>query len=259
LKALVSIITPTYNSEKFIEQTISSIINQSFKDWELIVIDDASSDGTINIVNDFIKKYHNIKLLQHKKNEGAAIARNNGVEVATGDFIAFLDTDDIWKPDKLERQIAFMLEHTIDVCFCSYDLISENGTHLNKTVLALPELSYKKFLKCNYIGNLTGIYNAKNLGKVYAPNLRKRQDWLVWLEAVKRSEKPAFGIKESLAIYRVREHSISSNKLNLVKYNYLVYRKGLGFSIIKSIFSMMTFFIEYFLVKPKQIIDSQKK
>lgn len=255
----VSIITPTFNSENFIEQTITSVINQSFEDWELIIIDDASSDGTINIVDDFIEKNHNIKLLRNDVNKGAAVTRNKGVEASTGDFIAFLDADDLWKPDKLEIQIKFMLENNIDVCFCSYDLMNEKGDYLNKTVMALPELSYKKFLKCNYIGNLTGIYNAKNVGKVYAPDLRKRQDWLMWLEAVKRSKKPALGMKESLAIYRVRENSISANKLNLVKYNYWVYRKGLGFSIVKSIYRMVIFFFEYFLVKPKQIIDLPKK
>ncbi|WP_299548789.1 glycosyltransferase family 2 protein [Seonamhaeicola sp.] len=256
---IVSIITPTYNSEKFIKQTIESIISQSYKNWELIVVDDASFDSTVAIVEEFIVNHSNIKLLQNDKNEGAAISRNNGIEAAQGDYIAFLDADDLWKSDKLEKQIEFIKSNNADVCFCSYDLMSEEGTLLNETVTALTKLSYKKFLKCNYIGNLTGIYHAKSLGKIYAPDLRKRQDWLMWLEAVKRSNKPALGMEESLAIYRVRKHSISSNKLNLVKYNFLVYRKGLGFSLIKSIYCFTVFLFEYFFIKPKQTVTSKEK
>ncbi|GAL89126.1 putative N-acetylgalactosaminyl-diphosphoundecaprenol glucuronosyltransferase [Jejuia pallidilutea] len=151
-----------------------------------------------------------------------------------------------------------MLAYNANVSFSSYDLMTENGKHLSKTVKALPKLSYKKFLKCNYIGNLTGMYNAKTLGKIYAPNLRKCQDWLLWLSAVKKSNKPAIGLKESLAIYRVRKNSISANKFNLLKYNYLVYRRGLGFSVLKSLYCLTLFLAEYFFVKSKQTVTSQK-
>ncbi|APY11008.1 glycosyl transferase [Seonamhaeicola sp. S2-3] len=252
----VSIITPTYNSESFIKQTITSILNQTYTNWELILVDDASTDKTVEIINQFLKTNPQISLLQNSKNRGAAISRNKGIEAAKGDFIAFLDADDLWKPDKLKKQIKFMQDNEADVCFSSYTLINEAGVSLNKTVKALPKLTYNKFLKCNYIGNLTGIYNAKKLGKIYAPNLLKRQDWLMWLKAVKQSNKPALGIKEPLAIYRVRKNSMSSNKLNLVKYNYLVYRKGLGFSVVKSVYYFVVFLFEYFFVKSKQMVTS---
>ncbi len=254
----VSVITPSYNSEQFINQTITSVLNQTYKDWELIVIDDASSDNTIEIVNKFIKEHSNIRLIQNKKNSGAAISRNKGIEAAKGDFIAFLDADDLWKPQKLEKQIAFINEHQCDVCFSSYDLMNEEGDPLNAQIKALQSLSYKKLLKSNYVGNLTGIYNAKTLGKITSVNLRKRQDWLIWLEAIKKSGKPALGIQETLAIYRVRESSISSNKLNLIKYNYWVYKKGLGFSTIKSVCSLIVFLFEHFFVKSKQKINYKK-
>ena len=118
----------------------------------------------------------------------------------------------------------------------------------------MPLLSYKKYLKSNYIGNLTGIYNAKNLGKITSPNLRKRQDWLLWLNAIKASGKSAQGIQESLAFYRVRENSMSSNKVELLKHNYWVYKKGLSYSTVKSMYCMLVFLWEHFFIKSKQTV-----
>lgn len=253
MNELVSIITPMYNSEAFIVDTINSIIAQTYTNWELLLIDDKSSDKTIEIVNHFIKKYSNIKLLQNEVNSGAAISRNKGIMEASGDFIAFLDADDLWKPEKLEKQVAFMKANNCDVSFSSYEQIDEQGKPLNKLVEALPILTYNKYLKSNYIGNLTGMYSSKTLGKIVSPNLRKRQDWLLWLIAIKTSGIPAQGIQESLAYYRIREDSISSNKLNLLKYNYAVYKKGLGFSTVKSLYYMLVFLKEHFFVKSKQV------
>ena len=152
-----------------------------------------------------------------------------------------------------------MQTHNCDVSFSSYEQIDENGKPLNKLVQAIPKLTYNKYLKTNYIGNLTGMYNAKTLGKITSPDLRKRQDWLLWLAAIKKSSKPALGIQESLAYYRVRQNSISSNKIELLKYNYLVYKKGLGFSTIKSLYRMLIFLWEHFMVKSKLIVPTEKK
>ncbi len=258
MPSLVSIITPMFNSEAFISETINSVINQTYIDWELILIDDNSTDKTLSIVQEFINKHSNIKLLKNEINYGAAISRNKGIDFAKGNFIAFLDADDLWKPEKLEIQIACMQAKNCDVCFSSYELIDEKGEVLNKKVKALPQLSYNKLLKSNYIGNLTGMYNAKVLGKIKTPNLRKRQDWLLWLEAIKKSGKNAQSIQESLAYYRVRENSMSSNKLNLIKYNYWVYRKGLGFSTLKSAYYMLVFLKEHFFIKKKQTVFINK-
>ena len=259
MKSLVSIITPMYNSEFFISETINSIINQTYQNWELLLIDDGSRDKTIQIVKEFIAKYPNIKLLENQINQGAAVSRNRGIEAAKGDYIAFLDADDLWKPEKLKKQLAFMEVESCDVCFSSYDLIDESGRLLNKQVKALPVLSYNKLIKSNYIGNLTGVYNVSVLGKITSSNLRKRQDWLIWLSAIKSSGKPAKGIQESLALYRVRKNSMSSNKWSLLKYNYWVYKKGLGFSTLKSIRSMLIFLFEYFFVKSKQTVSINGK
>lgn len=259
MKPLVSIITPMYNSEAFISETISSVLNQTYTNWELILIDDCSTDNTIAVTSTFQLKNKNIHLLKNTKNAGAAISRNKGINAANGDYIAFLDADDLWKPIKLETQICFMQTHNCDVCYSSYEQINDNGKPLNKFVKALPTLSYSRLLKSNYIGNLTGIYNAKVLGKINAPNLRKRQDWLLWLKAVEVSGKPAQGIQESLAYYRVRKNAMSSNKINLLKHNYNVYRKGLSFSTPKSIYFMFQFLFEHFLVKSKQVKTINKK
>lgn len=251
---MVSIITPMFNSEAFISDTIHSILQQTYTNWELILIDDNSNDNTLLVVQSFINKNSNIKVIKNLNNQGAAVSRNLGIEAAKGDYITFLDADDLWKPNKLKTQIEFMKIENCDVCFSSYDLINEAGKPLNKRVKALFTLTYKKLLKSNYLGNLTGMYNAKTLGKITAPNLRKRQDWLLWLSAIKKSGKPALGIQESLAYYRVRENSMSSNKIGLLKYNYWVYKKGLGFSTIKSTFYMLRFLIEHFFVKSKQTV-----
>ena len=254
----VSVITPMYNSESFISETINSVLNQTHLNWELLLIDDCSNDKTIEIASQFMATTPNIKLLKNETNLGAAISRNKGIMEAKGEYIAFLDADDLWKPEKLQVQIEFMQTEDCDVCFSSYEQIDETGKPLNTLIKALPELTYKKFLKSNYIGNLTGMYNAKVLGKIMAPDLRKRQDWLLWLRTIKTSGKPAKGVQESLAYYRVRKDSMSSNKLNLIKYNYLVYKKGLGFSTLKSIYYMLIFLNEHFFVKSKQVVSTNK-
>ncbi|WP_284041099.1 glycosyltransferase family 2 protein [Jejuia spongiicola] len=255
MKSLVSIITPMYNSEAFVSEAITTVLNQTHKNWELILIDDYSNDKTLEMAQSFTEENSNIKLLKNNTNLGTAISRNKGVEAAQGDYIAFLDADDLWKPEKLEKQLAFMQAENCYVCYSSYNQINEAGKPLNIQIEALPVLSYKKLLKSNYIGNLTGIYNAKVLGKVTSPNLRKRQDWLLWLAAIKKSGKEAKGIKESLAFYRVRQDSMSSNKLNLIKYNYWVYKKGLSFSTVKAVYYLIIFLIEHFFVKSKQSVS----
>jgi glycosyltransferase involved in cell wall biosynthesis len=249
---MVSIITPAYNVEHFISATIQSVINQTFTNWEMIIIDDGSSDNTLTIIQEFIAIDNRIKLLKHNQNFGSGFARNTGIKKAIGNYIAFLDADDLWVTHKLETQLTFMKVHKITISFSSYELIDEQGNALNKMILALPRVTYNKQLKCNYIGNLTGIYNAAILGKLYMPEIKKRQDWVMWLNAIKKGGE-ARGIKESLAKYRIRKDAVSSNKVGLLKHNYNVYRKELGFSMIKATAYLLLFLIEYFFIKSKQI------
>lgn len=248
---LVSIITPTYNAENFIEATMQSVLAQSYANWEMIIIDDASSDTTVELLKKYQKADARFCHYVLKENSGAGVARNTAIEKATGKYIAFLDADDLWYPEKLSKQIAFMEANSYSVSFTSYELMDEEGNSLKKQVVALPKVDYSKMLKSNYIGNLTGIYNTETLGKVYMPKIRKRQDWALWLSLVKKAGF-AYSIQEPLAKYRLREGSISSNKINLLKYNYNVYRKALKFGVLKSGLYLVRLLIEHFFIKTKQ-------
>ncbi|MAN58479.1 MAG: glycosyl transferase [Flavobacteriaceae bacterium] len=250
---LVSIVTPQYNAAAFIEHTLESILAQTHTNWELLVVDDGSTDSGAEIVSRYADSDSRIRLHRLVRNYGAAHCRNLATEMATGDFIAFCDADDIWAPAKLEKQLAFMAETGCDVSFSNYLHIDAEGRSLNRRVRALPRLNYHKQLKNNYIGNLTGIYNANVVGKIEAPQLRKRQDWAIWLEAIRRSDVPALGLQEDLAFYRVHDSSMSANKWRLVKYNYLFYRRHLGYSFLKAVYYLLLFFWEYFMVRPRYI------
>ncbi|GLB48129.1 glycosyltransferase family 2 protein [Neptunitalea lumnitzerae] len=251
-KPLVSIITPTYNSEQFIEATIASVQKQTYPYWEMLIVDDASTDTTTAIISNYKRQDARIKFVALPTNKGAGYARNKAINMAKGHYIAFLDADDIWLPEKLKVQVKFMESHKDAlVSFSSYQLMDEQGELMGVTIEALPEVSLGKMLKSNYVGNLTGMYNAKELGKIYMPLIRKRQDWGLWLSCIKKSGK-AYGIPEVLAYYRIRKNSISSNKFNLLKHNYIFYRKALNFGILKSGTYLSRFLIEHFFVKSKQ-------
>ncbi|MFT5751108.1 MAG: teichuronic acid biosynthesis glycosyltransferase TuaG [Flavobacteriales bacterium] len=250
---LVSIITPLYNAQDFITQTIASIQAQTYQNWEQIIVDDLSTDASVTRVKELAATDERIRLITLSRNSGAAEARNKATALATGDYMAFLDADDCWHPEKLERQIAFMQANDCDVSYTNYVQTDEAGKLLGKRIKALPKLTYAKQHLNNYIGNLTGIYKVARIGKIIAPSIRKRQDWAVWLEAIKKSGKPALGIQEDLAYYRIRAGSISANKMNLVTYNFQFYRTYLGYSWMKSAVCLLRFFWEYFLVRTKWI------
>ncbi|TVZ52671.1 glycosyltransferase family 2 protein [Dokdonia sp. Hel_I_53] len=252
-KPLVSIITPLYNAQDFIVETIESVLSQNYINWEHIIVDDCSTDNSVSIVKEFTGRDERIKLISLSRNGGPSEARNKATLEAKGNYIAFLDADDLWHPQKLNLQIEFMQAHNCAVSFTSYVHINEHGDQVGKRIVALPKLSYKKQHSNNYIGNLTGVYNINMVDKILSPNIKKRQDWGVWLEAIHRSGKSALGIQKDLAYYRVHLNSMSSNKLNLVKYNYLFYRLHLGYGKAKSTWWLLRFFWEYFVLRPKWI------
>lgn len=250
-KPLVSVIMPAFNAAGYIEAAVNSVISQSHSNWELFIIDDASSDKTFQIIKALSKADPRIKISHNNENCGAGVSRNKGIKAARGDYIAFLDADDLWKPKKLEIQLEIMQEQTAAVCFSSYEQIDEKGNSRHEIIEALPVLTYKKLLKSNYLGNLTGMYDVRKIGKIYAPNIRKRQDWALWLEAIKKSG-PAIGILQPLAEYRVRKGSISRNKYKMLRYNFNIYYKVLKFSFLKSSWWLLIFLKEHFFVKSKQ-------
>jgi teichuronic acid biosynthesis glycosyltransferase TuaG len=244
---MVSVITPTYNSSKYIRFTIESIISQTYKNWELLITDDFSSDNTIQIIESYAKNDSRIKLFKLEENSGAGIARNFSINKAQGRYIAFCDSDDQWKKNKLEFQLKFMKENNLVFSFTDYDIIDEQG--ISKGHIKCPKfLTYNKLLKNNYIGCLTVIYDTKTLGKLLMPKIRKRQDWVLWLSIMKKI-KFTKGLNTSLSIYRDRSNSISSSKFYLLKYNWNVYHKELGFNKIISFYYLIIFIFHYFLKK----------
>jgi len=229
----VTVITPLYNSEQFISGAISSVQAQKMSHWEMIVVDDCSTDKCPEIVNSFVEVDSRIKLFRLNDNSGPAVARNFAIKAASGRFIAFLDSDDQWLPDKLEKQIDFMIKNDYAFTYTGYEKITESGEKTGNKVCPASRVAYGDLLKSNQIGCLTAIYDTKRLGKVYMPLIRKRQDYGLWLKILKKIPA-AHCLNESLALYRVRNDSVSSNKLEMVKYNWQLYRKVENLSITRS-------------------------
>jgi len=230
---LVSIITANYNCEKFLDDTINSVLNQTYQNWEMIIVDDVSSDKSVEIIQKYVKKDNRITLIQLKENSGAAVARNTAIEASKGRFISFLDSDDLWTDNKLEKQISFMLDKGYDFTYTNYDLIDEDNVRYGKTFKAQREVTYTDLLKTCTIGCLTAIYDTKKMGKVYMPLIRKRQDYGLWLKILKKIDK-AYLYNESLAVYRTRNNSISSNKINASKFQWKIYREIEKLNLLQS-------------------------
>lgn len=221
IKDKVSVITPTYNSALYVADTIQSVINQTYTNWEMIIVDDHSNDKTVKKIREI--EDPRIKVIVLEKNSGAAIARNTALQEADGEYFAFLDSDDLWKKDKLAKQISFMKDNHYDFTSTAYEHVSEDGEKLGVVVPASKKLDYNGILKyCP--GNSTVIYNAKNLGVFFIPDIKRRNDFVMWLQVIKKSHYH-YGLPEVLTYYQVREGSLSSKKTDLVKYQWKVYRE----------------------------------
>lgn len=247
-KPLVSVIIPIFNSEKYISDTIISVQNQTYQNWEMLLVDDGSTDTTQTIITPFLTDKR-IQFYPLEKNSGTGVARNFGVAKAAGKYISFLDADDLWKPEKLEKQIAFMQTNELPFTFSFYDCIDEQGKSLNKRVEAPRNLSYRQLFFCNYVGNLTGIYDVDYFGKISISSIRKRQDWMHWLTILKKI-KTAKSVPESLALYRVRDNSLSTSKTALIQYNFAVYRQFHGYNLVVSMLCMIGFLFTQLAIKP---------
>lgn len=242
MNPLVTVITPTFNSEQFISSTIESVLNQSFKNWELIVVDDNSSDTTCEIVKGYTYQYCKIKLIKLNQNKGAAHARNTALKNSSGRFIAYLDSDDLWHQDKLKEQIEFMVSNSHGFSCTSYTVINEDGSSLNKTIKMKNHLSYKGFLLNNLIQTVGVVVDTKIVPKslLVMPNLRRRQDAATWLQILK-SGYTCYGLNLDLAYYRRTSGSLSSNKFKAVKGVWYLYRKVEKLPLFSSIY----FFTRY--------------
>lgn len=211
MNELISIITPVYNSEKYIADTINSVLAQTYTNWEMLIADDCSSDNSAEI----IKKYTDsrIKYFRLETNSGAAIARNKALEQAKGNYIAFLDADDTWKPEKLEKQLKFMIEKDIGFSFAGYEIIRDKK---NKIIEVPDTLNYNQFMKNTIIGTLTVMISRKHVGEVRLVDVKKDHDSMTWAKLL-RQGNTAYGLNESLAYYRKVEGSISNNKIKAAK------------------------------------------
>lgn len=238
MNPLVSVITPVYNSEKYLSESIRSVQAQTHTNWEHILVDDCSSDGSETLIKSFQENDPRIKYHRLEKNSGAGIARNKAIELAQGDYIAFLDSDDHWHTEKLEKQLNFMQENGHHFTFTDYDMVDEAGKKLAKYVKCKPVVTYKSALYKNPIGCLTVIYDVNFFGKQYMPSIRKRQDYALWLNLLKKTA--GYGLNECLASYRSGNDSISANKLDLLKYEWKIYHEVEGLSWFKSSFYLLS-------------------
>lgn len=244
-KDLVSIICPTYNCEKFINQTIDSVLLQDYGNFELIIVDDHSFDKTVELVKKY--KDERIKIIVNDKNMGAAYSRNVALANATGDYIAFLDGDDIWKKDKLNKQIAFMKENNYDFSYTDYEVVNSKGESTGVYFTGPKKVNYRKFLKIDYIGTSTVIYRKSIFPNLQIPaDIYKRNDDAMWLLLSKKSDCYLF--KGIYSQYRRNEGSISSgSKIKLFKYHVDLYKKLYHWSSFKAYFYSFRNVFYYFL------------
>ena len=242
MEVLVSVILPNYNSEKFIRETLDSVLAQTYQNWELFAVDDCSTDGSVDIIREYAEKDARIKLVLREKNSGVANVRNAGVQMANGKYIALLDSDDLWTADKLARQVALLEETGADLTYCSYDFIDEASKPLGKTFKVPEKTNFKKMLACNVIGCSTVLMKA-DLFKAnpFKPEFY-HEDYVLWMELF-RLPITAVGIKDVLMHYRRIATSRSYKKGNAAKQRWAVYRKVLKLSWIRSAWAFVRYAI----------------
>lgn len=222
---MVSIVTPTWNCGRFITETIQSALMQTYTNWEMIIVDDCSSDDTREIVNEFAKNDSRIKYYLNEKNCGAAVTRNRALSLSRGRWIAFLDSDDLWLPEKLERQLRFMVEKGYIFTYHEYDEILENGEPAGVHVSGKKRVSTFDMYTCCWPGCLSVMYNAEKIGLVQINDVRKNNDTALWLKIVKKSD--CHLLKETLGKYRRRKGSITPpSVLQRIKWHYKLFREA---------------------------------
>ncbi len=246
---MVSIIMPCHNGEKFIRQSIQSVLDQTYSNWELLVVEDKSSDLSVNIVKEYCEKDCRVKLLYNDRNTGRpASPRNYGIEHATGAYLAFLDCDDTWKNSHLTNLLKLFDDERVIAAFSWYNRIDENGNCLG-TVKTPQTLNYHHLFYDNFIGNLTGMYDLKKRGKVFQHE-SGHEDYTMWLEVLKEG-----GIARSTntieAFYRETQQSVSSNKFKACAWRWNILRKEVGLPVLVSAYYLLASFFFIYLKKSK--------
>ena len=247
MSELISIITPLFNSESYIDDMIKSVQAQTYQNWEMIVVNDSSEDDGPNIVDKISRIDKRITLINQKKRSGPAHVRNIAIGLAKGRYLAFLDSDDLWHKEKLDKQIQFMQSNQYAFTYTAYEKINESGEVSGIIIPFKDQVTYHDLLKSNHIGCLTAMLDIKLLGeKVYMPIIDKRQDHGLWLSILKREGK-AYCLNEILALHRIRTGSISQNKISNIKYQWILYRKIEKLNIMKSFYYMI--FYTYYAIR----------
>lgn len=230
---MVSVITPSYNSSKFITETIESVIVQSFQDWEMIIVDDASDDDSVSIIKGYVKRDSRIKLVELRNNVGAGEARNKGLEKAVGNYIAFLDSDDVWHKNKLKNQVNFMEKMQAPISFTGYTIMDESLEKI-KSIIRVPQsVTLHHYLKTTIIGMSTAIVDRERVGDFKLNPIRSRQDGVLWIELLRKG-LIAYGLDQQLTKYRARNNSVSSNKIKAMKRIWYIYRKFAKLNLLKT-------------------------
>ncbi len=234
-QVLVSVIMPTYNCGAYICESIESVLAQTETEWEIQIVDDCSTDDTAQRLQPYLERYPGkIFYTRLAENGGPAVARTEAIRRANGRYVAFFDSDDLWMPQKLERQIAFMQAHGAVFSATAYEQMDEQGNSLRCICYPPERTDYKKMLRLsNPIGNTTVMYDRLALGKYAVPPIKKRNDFALWLRIL-RDAPYCYGLQEDLARYRVRKNSVSSNKLAQAKYHWQLYRQIEGLSVLRS-------------------------
>lgn len=236
-EALVSIVMPAYNCEKYVVEAINSVLVQTYRNWELLVLDDGSKDNTIRIIEEFSQKDSRIKALPNGRNMGVSATRNRGIELATGDWIAFLDSDDMWEPLKLEKQFNVVEKKSAEFLFTGSSFINEEGEPF-KGIFEVPEkVTYKKLRNQNVISCSSVLVKKKYFKNIKMEKDEMHEDYAVWLRILKLGVT-AYGVNEPLLIYRNSRNSKSGNKMKTVKMTYKVFR-FVGINPIGSAYFMM--------------------
>lgn len=246
---LVSIIMPNYNGEAYLQNAIDSVIFQTYLNWELLIIDDCSTDGSVAIIKSNCSKDSRLRFFKTDKPSGSpTVPRNIGIRNAKGRFIAFLDSDDLWFPNKLKLQLPLLLENNVAISFSNYEKMSEDGYKSNRVIISSSIHSYRSLRYGNELGCLTVIVDILKTGIFQFPNIG-HEDYALWLSILKQGFI-AKNCNAVTAAYRIRSSSISSNKLKAIKWVWTIYRKHEGFSYIQAsyylLFAMFKSIVKYF-------------
>lgn len=236
---LVSVVMPTHNCENYILQSVDSVIRQTLSDWELQIVDDRSTDRTSEVLRPYLEKYPNIHYHVLPEHGGPAAARTEAIRRAGGKYIAFLDSDDLWTPDKLEKQTAFMERSGARFSCTAYRQMDADGNDLHTALIPPEKTDYRSCIRLsNPIGNLTAMYDQEALGKFEVPPIKKRNDFALWLQILKKTDH-CYGLQEILGVYRLgRAGSVSHNKLAQAKYHWQLYHEIEGHGVVRSVYEI---------------------